>query len=148
MIIAAPSLISPSIQSVAAELGQDDGVGLGNHRKRFHEVGELSVAHPGCLGQVGWLHLDSGAALLIPARGSRTDDEVSTGGGVLPQPSQKGVVGDQQACDNEHRELICRGGWLEKSAAIQSDDLGIVDEPCRHSRIKGAAIEGVEDAVV
>ena len=69
-------------------------------------------------------------------------------GGVLPQPGQKGVVGDQQAYDKEHWQLICRGGWLEKSAAVRSDDLGIVDEPCRHSRVKGAAIEGLEDAVV
>jgi hypothetical protein len=97
---------------------------------------------------VGWFHLDSGTALLIPVPGSWTDDEVSTGGAVLPQPDQKGVVGDQQARDNEHRQLIGRGGWLEKAAAIRSDDLGIVDEPCRHSRVKGAAIEGLEDAVV
>jgi hypothetical protein len=46
--------------------GQGDGVRLGNHWKRFNEVGELLVAHASCLGQVGWLRLESGAALLIP----------------------------------------------------------------------------------
>ena len=93
-------------------------------------------------------HLDSGAALLVAVRGSWTDDEMTAGGGVVPQPRQKVVIGDQQAGYDEHRQLRGHGGGFEKPAAVRSNDLDIVDQPRRHSRVEGASVEGIEDPMV
>ena len=106
------------------------------------------VAHAAGVGQVCRLHLEPCPALLIAVRGSWPDHKMAAGGGVVPQPRQKVVIGDQQTGHDQHRQLGGHGGWLEEPAAVRPDDLDVVDQPRRHPGVEGAAVERFEDPMV
>ena len=68
--------------------------------------------------QVRRFDLDSGAALMVAIGGSWANDEMAASGGVVQQPRQQGVVGDQQSGYHQHRQFRGHSGWLEHLAPI------------------------------
>ena len=97
---------------------------------------------------MGRFDLGPGPTLLVAVRGAWADHQMAAGGGVVPQPGQQGVVGDQQARHDQHRQLGGQRGGLESRLPSGADELVVVEQPGRHPGLEGAAVEGLEDPVV
>src|SRR5215204_1180947 len=73
---------------------------------------------------------------------------MATRSGVVPQPAQEVVVGDQQTGRDQYRQFRGEDSRLEKPVAIRPNELDIMDQSRRHRCVEGAAVEGLEDPVI
>ncbi len=131
-------------------LGQPERtVGRGPHGHGLREVAELVVRHSRRVGETGGGRFVPGACLVVGVAGAGAEDQVAAGPRVGGEPVERGVVGEIQGGDDEHR--VAAGGFLGGRAfafAARVVELAGVDDTDLASGVEGAAVEGVEDAVV
>ncbi len=84
---------------------------------------------------------------VVAVRGARTDHQMTAGGGVVPEPGQQRIVGDQQARHDQHRQVGGDLGGVEASPSGPMIWLSCMIRAGTPAS-KVPAIEGLEDAVV
>ena len=90
-----------------------------------------------------------GAGLVVGVAGARAEDQVAAGVGVGGEPVERRVVGEVQRRDDE--DGVAADGLLGRQAlplAARVVQLAGVHDPHLAAGVEGAAVEGVEDAVV